>query len=405
MDVPADKLKHDRIRTRMLAWRERIQHGKENNLYFYNQPIDELRGGARVIVNDREMRMFASYSYLGLIGHPKINAAAQAAIEKYGSGTHGVRMLAGTLRIHTELEETIARFKQTERAVTFSSGYVTNVTAIATMVTREDVVLSDKLNHASIVDGCMLSGAGFLRFRHNDMEDLEICLQRVNPDATILVVVDAVFSMDGDIVNLPKIVELCRKYGAWLMVDEAHSVGVLGEKGHGIEEHFGLDNVIDLKMGTLSKTIPSAGGYLAGSEDLIQMFRHCARPFVFSAAITPAQAAAAKAAFEVIEEEPERVATLHENARHFTAGLKDLGFDTLQTSTAIVPLICGSDENAYRMAGLCQQEDVFVLPIVSPAVPDGLARLRATVTAAHTRAEIDKGLRVFERAGKKLGLI
>ncbi|HEY8411152.1 MAG TPA: aminotransferase class I/II-fold pyridoxal phosphate-dependent enzyme [Pyrinomonadaceae bacterium] len=405
MEASANKLKQDRISARMLTWRDRIRDGRENNYYFYNQIIDELHGGTRVVIDGREMQMFASYSYLGLIGHPKINAAAKAAIEKYGSGTHGVRMLAGTLRIHAELEETIARFKNTEKAVTFSSGYITNVTAVTTMVTREDVVLSDKLNHASIVDGCMLSGAGFLRFRHNDMADLEICLQRVNPAATILVVVDAVFSMDGDIVNLPKLVELCRKYGAWLMVDEAHSIGVLGKTGHGIEEHFGLENVIDLKMGTLSKTIPSAGGYLAGSEDLIQMFRHSARPFVFSAAITPAQAAAAKASFEVIEEEPERVAKLRENARHFIRGFKDLGFNTLQTETAIVPVICGNDMSAYRMAGLCQEEGVFVLPIVSPAVPEDLARLRATVTAAHSRAEIDKAMSVFERAGRKLGII
>jgi len=405
MEASANKLKQDRISARMLTWRDRIRDGRENNYYFYNQIIDELHGGTRVMIDGREMQMFASYSYLGLIGHPKINAAAKAAIEKYGSGTHGVRMLAGTLRIHAELEETIARFKNTEKAVTFSSGYITNVTAVTTMVTREDVVLSDKLNHASIVDGCMLSGAGFLRFRHNDMADLEICLQRVNPAATILVVVDAVFSMDGDIVNLPKLVELCRKYGAWLMVDEAHSIGVLGKTGHGIEEHFGLENVIDLKMGTLSKTIPSAGGYLAGSEDLIQMFRHSARPFVFSAAITPAQAAAAKASFEVIEEEPERVAKLRENARHFIRGFKDLGFNTLQTETAIVPVICGNDMSAYRMAGLCQEEGVFVLPIVSPAVPEDLARLRATVTAAHSRAEIDKAMSVFERAGRKLGII
>ena len=405
METSPDNLRQDKISARILAWRERLEQAKENQLYFFNQPIDELRGGARVLVNGQEMQMFASYSYLGLIGHPKINAAAKAAIDKYGSGTHGVRMLAGTLRIHVELEETIARFKGTESAITFSSGYMTNVTAISTMLFREDVVLSDKLNHASIVDGCMLSAAGFLRFRHNDMADLEFCLQRVNPEATKLVVVDAVFSMDGDVINLPKVVELCRKYGAWLMVDEAHSLGVLGEKGHGIEEHFGLDNVIDVKMGTLSKTIPSAGGYLAGKKDLIEMFRHSARPFVFSAAITPAQAGAAKAAFEVIEEEPERVVALNENTERFIKGFKQLGFDTMQTSTAIVPVLCGADESAYEMVKCCQREDVFVLPIVSPAVPDGLARLRATVTAAHTHEDIDRGLSIFERAGKKVGII
>lgn len=405
MKTDGTKPKMDKISMRLDAWRTRMELAQKNEHYFFNQPIQEIRGGARVVVGGREMLMFASYSYLGLIGHPKINAAAKAAVDKYGSGTHGVRMLAGTLGIHTELEETIAQFKETESAVTFSSGYITNVTAVSTMVGRDDVVVSDKLNHASIVDGCVLSGATFVRFRHNDMDDLELCLQRLSPEVTKLVVVDAVFSMDGDIINLPKVVELCRKYGAWLMVDEAHSLGALGENGHGIEEHFGLGNVIDLKMGTLSKTIPSMGGYLAGSKDLIRMFRHAARPFVFSAALAPAQAAAAKAAFEVILEEPERIEALRQNAKRFVSGFKQLGFDTMQTETAIIPLLCGPDESAYEMAKHCHRENVFVLPIVSPAVAEGLARLRATVTSAHTSEEIDMALTAFESAGKKAAVI
>jgi glycine C-acetyltransferase len=211
--------------------------------------------------------------------------------------------------------------------------------------------------------------------------------------------------MDGDIINLPKVVELCRKYGAWLMVDEAHSLGALGENGRGIEEHFGLKNVIDLKMGTLSKTIPSTGGYLAGSRDLIRMFRHAARPYVFSAALAPTQAAAAKAAFEVILEEPERVEHLQQNAKRFLNGFQQLGFNTLQTQTAIVPVVCGRDESAFEMARHCHREGVFVLPIVSPAVAEDLARLRATVTAVHTMEDIDMALGVFEKAGKQAGLV
>jgi 7-keto-8-aminopelargonate synthetase-like enzyme len=272
-------------------------------------------------------------------------------------------------------------------------------------VGRHDVVICDKLNHASIVDGCLLSGADFVRFRHNDMDDLERCLQRAEAKATKLVVVDAVFSMDGDIINLPKTVELCRKYGAWLMVDEAHSVGVLGKTGRGIEEHFEMDNAIDLKMGTLSKTIPSVGGYLAGSDDMIHLFRHASRAYIFSAALPPAQAAAAKAAFEVILEEPERVETLRRNAAQFMGGLKQLGFDTMLTETAIVPVLCGADEVAYEMVRLCQHDDIFVLAVVSPAVPDGAARLRATVTAAHAPDEIDRAIAVMERAGKEVGII
>jgi 7-keto-8-aminopelargonate synthetase-like enzyme len=273
------------------------------------------------------------------------------------------------------------------------------------LVGRRDVVICDKLNHASIVDGCLLSGAEFARFRHNDMADLERCLQKADSHATKLVVVDAVFSMDGDIIDLPKTAELCRRYGAWLMVDEAHSLGVLGQTGRGIEEHFGMNGGVDLKMGTLSKTIPSVGGYLAGEKDLISLFRHASRAFIFSAALPPAQAAAAKAALEVILEEPERVEVLRRNTAHFMGGLKQLGFDTMKTETAIVPVLCGADELAFEMVRHCQHDDIFVLPVVSPAVPEGLARLRATVIAGHTPAEIDHALDVFENAGKKAGVI
>jgi glycine C-acetyltransferase len=273
------------------------------------------------------------------------------------------------------------------------------------MVGRHDVVICDKLNHASIVDGCLLSGANMLRFRHNDMDELERCLQKAGDEAAKLVVVDAVFSMDGDIIDLPHTVELCRRYGAWLMVDEAHSIGVLGKTGRGIEEHFGLDGVIDLKMGTLSKTIPSVGGYLAGRADLIQMFKHASRAFIFSAAMPPAQAAAAKAAFEVIVDEPERVEHLRKNAAQFITGLKARGFDTMRTETAIVPVLCGTDERAFKMTQHCQRRDIFVLPVVSPAVPEGQARLRATVTAAHTPAEIDTALDVFGQAGRETGIL
>lgn len=395
----------DKVAARMRAMRARVDQARELDYYFFNQPIEELRSGTRVRVREREMLMFASYSYLGLIGHPRINAAARAALDKYGTGTHGVRLLAGSLDLHVELEATIADFKHTEAAITFSSGYVTNLTAVSTLVGRHDVVICDKLNHASIVDGCLLSGADFVRFRHNDMDDLERCLQRAEAKATKLVVVDAVFSMDGDIVNLPKTVELCRKYGAWLMVDEAHSVGVLGETGRGLEEHFGMDGVIDLKMGTLSKTVPSVGGYLAGSADMIHLFRHASRAYIFSAALPPAQAAAAKAAFEVILAEPERVETLRRNAAQFMNGLKQRGFDTMLTETAIVPVLCGADERAFEMVRYCQHDDIFVLPVVSPAVPDGTARLRATVTAAHVPDEIDRAIEVMERAGKKVGII
>ena len=395
----------DSITQRIEAMNRRVAGLQQSGLYFYNQPVSELRGGARVLVNGREMSMFASYSYLGLIGHPRINLAAKQAVDQYGTGTHGVRTLAGTLTLHRELEETIANFKHAEEAITFTSGYVTNLSVIATLLGRGDYVISDKLNHASIVDGCLMSGAKFLRFHHNDIPALEERLKQIPIEAAKLVVVDAVFSMDGDIVDFPNIVGLCKKYQAWLMIDEAHSVGVLGETGRGIEEHFGMPGTIDIKMGTLSKTIPSVGGYVAGRKELINYLRHTTRAYIFSAALPPAQAAAAKAAFEVILDEPWRVDKVRTNGLHFIQGLKDRGFNTLNTQTAIVPVVCGEDETAYQMTREVQQHDVFVLPVVSPAVAPGLARLRATVTAAHEPQEIDHAMDIIATAGKKIGVI
>lgn len=395
----------DTIARRVQAYAERFAEFRSKDMYFYNQPLQELRGGGKVLVHGREMGMYASYSYLGLIGHPRINEAARKATEKFGTGTHGVRFLAGTLTLHEELEDTIAHFKHAEAAVTYTSGYVTNLTVISTLVGRGDYVVSDKLNHASIVDGCLISGAEFRRFKHNDMADLEQRLQQIPEGAARLVIADAVFSMDGDVIDLPHISALCRQYGAYLMLDEAHSLGVLGRTGRGIEEHFGLEDAVDIKMGTLSKTIPSVGGYIAGKRDLINYLRHASRAYIFSAALPPPQAAAANEAFKVILDEPWRVEKLDQNTRVFIGGLKSAGFDTLLTTTAIVPVLCGSDERAIAMTREAQHQDVFVLPILSPAVPEGGSRLRATITAAHEPAEIGRAIEVMARAGKQIGII
>ena len=266
-------------------------------------------------------------------------------------------------------------------------------------------MICDKLNHASIVDGCLMSGAKFLRFRHNDMQALEKRFQQLPDDATKLVVADSVFSMDGDIIDFPKLVELCQNYQAWLMIDEAHSLGVLGSTGRGIEEYFGLEGTIDINMGTLSKTIPSVGGYVAGRKELIEYLRHASRAYIFSAALPPAQAAAAKTSFDVILDEPWRIEKLNANTKQFISGLQERGFNTLHTETAIVPVICGSDESAYVMTREAQHRDTFVLPVVSPAVPPGLARLRATITAAHEPDEIERAMEVIEQAGKVAGVI
>ncbi|WP_423226093.1 aminotransferase class I/II-fold pyridoxal phosphate-dependent enzyme [Candidatus Amarolinea aalborgensis] len=395
----------DTIQWRIDEMGERVRRGHEDDVYYFLQPVAEL-DGAHVEVRGRRKLMFASYSYLGLLNHPRINEAAKAAIDRFGTGTHGVRILAGTLTLHEELEQTIARFKGTDDAITYSSGYATNLATISTLVGRNDWVLSDKWNHASIVDGCLLSRAEFVRFRHNDMNDLARQLRKAPAGVSKLVVADAVFSMDGDIVDLPALVEVCRRYGARLMIDEAHSLGVLGKTGRGIEEHFDMPGAIDIKMGTLSKTIPAIGGYIAGSQELITYLKHVARAFVFSAALPPPVAAAAKAAFEVLEDEAvERKTILQRNVEHFLGGLKALGFNTGRTVTPIIPVIVGTDERAMAMTHLLQEDGIFALSVLPPAVPEGTSRIRANVTAAHTVEDIDDALAAFARAGRSLGII
>lgn len=378
---------------------------KENDLYFYLEEVEEILPHGRVrVAGHGEMIMLGSYSYLGLIGHPTIDRAAKEAVDRYGTGTHGVRLLAGTLKIHNKLEERLAQFKKADGAITFSSGYVANLATISALLRRGDVVLCDKLNHASIVDGCLLSQAVFRRFRHNDMEHLEKRLRETQDADRVLVIVDAVFSMDGDVINLPEVSRLCDKYGAYLMVDEAHSIGVLGKTGHGIEEHFGLPaDAVDIKMGTLSKTIPSAGGYVAGNRELIKFLKHEARGFVFSAALPPASAAAACTALDVIEAEPERVEALQRNYKHFRSSLQEAGFDLLNTETAILPVMCYDIERAVRLAHYCQERGIFVQAVIAPVVPDGQSRLRATVSASHRIEDLDYCVETLVAGAEEIG--
>ncbi len=384
-----------------------IEYYKKQNLYFYLETTEEMLPDGHVRISGYgDMIMLGGYSYLGLIGHPQIDAAAHAAIDQFGTGTYGVRLLAGSLTLHDELETRIAAFKKAEAAITFSSGYVTNVATISSLLRKGDTVICDKLDHASIVDGCLLAMADFIRFRHNDMAHLERRLREANPNGRKLVVVDAVFSMDGDIINLPEVSSLCRQYGAYLMVDEAHSLGVLGETGHGIEEHFDLPaDTIDIKMGTLSKTIPAAGGYVAGSKELITFLKHEARAFIFSAAVPPPSAAAAKAAFDVIEAEPERIQALQVNFTHFASRLRQAGFNLLQTETAIVPVLCKSTPAAATLAKYCQDRGIFVQAVIAPVVPAGQERLRACILASHTIADIDYCADVIIAGGRELGII
>jgi 8-amino-7-oxononanoate synthase len=384
-----------------------IEEGRNCDLYFYEEAVEAFFPNHYVqVAGHGRMLMLGSYSYLGLNGDARINQAAKDAIEHYGTGTLGVRLLSGTLDIHKRLEKRIAEFKQSEGAITFTSGFLANVSVVASIVGRHDVVICDKLDHASIVDGCQISQADVVRFRHNDMAHLEECLQNHQNRKNKLVVVDAVFSMDGDIIDLPEVSRLCRKYGALLMVDEAHSVGVLGKTGHGIEEHFSMPaDSVDIQMGTFSKAIPSCGGYIATSHRLAEAIRHKARGFIYSASVPAALAAAAIAALDIIESEPERVQRLHQNTAHFRACLTATGLNFRGSSTPIFPIMCGDDWLAWRLARYCQLRGVYVQAIPHPVVPKGSARLRACVTAGHTTTDLDFAAAVICEGASSLGLL
>ncbi|MCK5849176.1 MAG: aminotransferase class I/II-fold pyridoxal phosphate-dependent enzyme [Caldisericia bacterium] len=376
-----------------------VRELKEKEHYFYLQQIDKLEG-QYVYCNGRKMINLASYSYLGLLGHPDIDAYAKKAIDDYGTGTHGVRILAGTIPYHTELEKTIADFKHRDDSIVFSSGYTANLATISTLFGRHDAVICDKYDHASIVDGCLLSGAEFVRFNHNDLKNLELRLQQTQKYNSRCVIIDGVYSMDGDIAPIPEIIKLCKQYDTYLFVDEAHSVGVLGKNGTGVEEYFNCYGEIDILMGTLSKVIPSMGGYIAGDSELISHLKHRSRAFVFSAALTPANTAAATASFRVIQNEKWRIKKLNENIEYFIGTLRNLGFNLLDTQTAIIPLIIPEEEKTWQVCRFMQNNDIFVLPVVTPAVPPNTSRLRMNVSAIMTRDDLDNVVNKIKEADK-----
>ncbi len=398
----------DGIDARLEGFVERRATVKGANRYFYLQPTVGPVNHRVQMADGREMIMLASYSYLGLIGHPRIDRAAIAAVETYGTGAGGVRLLTGTNDLHERLEARIAQFAQREDACVYSSGYVTNIAIVTGLTGPGDLILMDKLDHASIVDGALLSGAKWRTYRHNDMNHLEKLLRSAREGgstATILVIADSVFSMDGDVMDLPATKALCERYGARLMVDEAHSIGALGATGHGIEEHFDMVGSIDLKMGTLSKSIPSVGGYLAASADIVDYQKHMSRPFIFSAALPPASTAAALEAFDVIEDEPWRVTELHRIQELYADGLKAQGWDTMDSTTCVVPVLVGDESKTMDLTRMLFDRGVFVCPIVHPAVPKGSDRLRTCLMATHTDEDIALVLAAFSEAGQALGLI
>ncbi|MBS3137678.1 aminotransferase class I/II-fold pyridoxal phosphate-dependent enzyme [Candidatus Woesearchaeota archaeon] len=383
---------------------------KNMDRFYLNSYLQEVQGKTNrtVKVTGRIKISLGSYSYLGLIGHKKIEKAAIQAIKKYGTGAGGVRLLTGNSTIHKQLEQRIANFKATEDAIVFSSGYVTNMCTIAALFGKDDLVIIDKFDHQSIYDACILSGVAWLRFNHNDLHELETILQdNIKRYKRILIVVDAVYSMDGDIADIPEIIRLAKKYKAFTMVDEAHSLGVLGEHGKGLKEYFNLKSAdIDIWMGTLSKAIPAIGGYIAGKKEMITYLRYSAHGFVFSAALPPSVCASAIAAFDIIEKDTKRHKQLKNNISYFLTGVKRLGFNTLMSKdTAIIPVMIGSVIKTFRFAKKCNDLGVFVCPIVYPAVPKDAGRLRCCVMATHTKKDLDNVLRVFEKVGKELSVV
>ncbi|MFC1502112.1 aminotransferase class I/II-fold pyridoxal phosphate-dependent enzyme [bacterium] len=368
-----------------------IEWAKRNNLYFYLKEIQEVRPKGRVIVQGHgEMIMLAGYSYLGLNEHPAIKEAAKQAIDRYGLGTEGSRFLAGTLSLHNELEKTISEFKGTEDAITFTSGYVANISTISSLLRRNDLVFSDKMNHASIIDGCIASRAHLYRYPHNDLDDLEKYLVKIKAKVRKLVVVDAVYSMEGTIVDLPRISAICKKTNAYLMVDEAHSVGVLGKKGTGIEEYYNMPrDTIDIKMGTMSKAVPSSGGYIAGNRELITFLKHEARGFLYTGAPSSSSVAAALAAFQIMQQEPERIKKLYERVNFFKNRLLEAGLNLGGSQTPIIPVIFGDFDVTCAISKYCQEQGLFIHGIHPPVIPKGTSRLRATITLNNTLADLD----------------
>jgi 8-amino-7-oxononanoate synthase len=372
-------------------------------MYPYFRVVESAQD-PEVTIGGKRMIMVGSNNYLGLTNHPKVKEAAIEAIRKYGSGCAGSRFLNGTLDIHVKLEEKLARFMRKDAALVFSTGFQVNLGVISAIVGKNDTVIIDKMDHASIIDGCRLSYGEVRKFRHNDMNDLERALNEANGRGK-LIVVDGVFSMEGDIAALPEIVSLAKKYGAGLMVDDAHGIGVLGSTGRGTAEHYGLEGDVDLIMGTYSKSLASIGGFIAGSEDVIHYIKHFARSLIFSASPPPSTVASVNAALEIIESEPERIQMLWQNTHYMLKGFKELGFDTGTSETPIIPVMVGEDEAAFKMAMMLHAEGVFANVAVSPAVPNGKALIRTSYMATHTREQLDRVLDAFQKVGKTLGLI
>jgi 8-amino-7-oxononanoate synthase len=377
---------------------------KSADLYPYFTPIQEADGN-RIKVKGRPMIMVGSNNYLGLAHHSRAKAAAREAVERYGVGTCGSRFLTGTIDLHEELEARLARFMKREAALTFSTGFQTNLGIVSTIAGKGDHIIVDRMVHASIIDACRLSFATVHKYRHNSMKDLERILASLGPGGGKLIVVDGVFSMEGDIADLPGIVPLARKYGARVLVDDAHGIGVLGAHGRGTVEHFGLEGEVDLVMGTFSKTFASIGGVVVGDAPIISYIKHHARSLIFSAAATPASVASVLAILDMLENEPGLRTRLWAVTEKMRTGLRAMGYDTGPSQTPIIPVVVGDDEKCFMLWRLLREEGIFTTPVISPAVVKGQALVRTSYGAGHTDEELDAVLAAFEKCGKALGLI
>lgn len=390
---------------------EFIEELREAGQFFYRRTL--VSGSAnRAQVRDletgkvREMVMMASNNYLGLTTHPKVVEAGLKAQEKYGAGSGSVALLAGTLDLHRELEERLARFKGCEDAIVFPTGYSTNVGCISGLLRKGDVAINDRLNHASIIDGCKLSGADIRTFKHNDLRSLEHLLERCDEEYQgKLIIVDGVFSMDGDIAPLPDLIALARRFGARLMIDEAHATGVIGDHGRGTPEHWHVEGQVDLVAGTLSKGLGGIGGFVASTKEVVNYLRFFGRSYMFSTSLPPAVSASLIAALEVIAAEPELRSRLWENIRYFMGRLRKLGFDLGNAETAIIPVVIGDDTKVQLMCREMHEAGIFLNPVAYPAVPKRLSRLRLSLMATHTREDLDLTLDALERVGRKYGVI
>ncbi|HBB67555.1 MAG: 8-amino-7-oxononanoate synthase [Elusimicrobia bacterium GWA2_56_46] len=374
----------------------------EAGIYPYFKELSSEQA-PEVVIQGRKFIMFGSNNYLGLANDPRMKKAAIDAVQKFGTGVAGSRFLNGNTVLHTELERKLAAFKGREAALVYATGYQMNLGVISALIGRGDVVIVDKLDHASILDGCRLSGGEIRRYKHNDTEDLERVLKGVGAKTGKLVIVDGVFSMEGDIAPLPEIVRISKKYGARLMVDDAHATGVLGPRGRGTCEHFGLTRKdVDIVVGTCSKSFASIGGFVAGDADVLHYIQHLSRSMIFSAALPPASVAAISKAIDIIESEPQRIKKLWDNSNYLLEQFKKMGCNTGETQTPIIPVVIGDNLKTFSLWKALYDNGIFTNPVVSPAVPPKRALLRVVVTATHTRAHLDRALDIFEACYKKV---